>query len=413
MFFSKSTAAALAAAALPLAFAQTSTDCNPTEKSCSADTGLNTKDYYADFTQGESALKSWSKAAYTDISFGSDGAEFTIAKAGQAPTIQTDFYIFFGRVEVKMKAAPGTGIVSSVVFESDDLDEIDWEWVGGDSSHVQSDFFGKGNTTSYDRAQYHGVDDAMDTVHTYTVDWTSDRIEWSIDGAVVRTLSSDDALTVGGKNYPQTPMRIKLGNWAGGAPGQPEGTVEWAGGKTDFSKAPFTMSVESIAITNYNPSCQYIWGDQTGSWESIKLDSDCSGSSSGSASGGSSSSSSTTSAPTSAHSVVGGVNSGAIVPTTAISSGTLTKVASTSTGTGASSSATGATNSPGGGDSAGPNNGSGSSSGLNSTVSSGSPSSSHSGGSSASATPGANAAAIPQAFAAGSLLSVALAFFLL
>lgn len=25
-----------------------------------------------------------------------------------------------------MKAAPGTGIVSSIVLESDDLDEIDW-----------------------------------------------------------------------------------------------------------------------------------------------------------------------------------------------------------------------------------------------------------------------------------------------
>ena len=33
-----------------------------------------------------------------------------------------------------MKAAKGTGIVSSIVFESTDLDEIDWEFLGGDST---------------------------------------------------------------------------------------------------------------------------------------------------------------------------------------------------------------------------------------------------------------------------------------
>lgn len=43
-----------------------------------------------------------------------------------APTMQTDFYFFFGLVEVTMKAASGTGIVSSIVMESDDLDEFDW-----------------------------------------------------------------------------------------------------------------------------------------------------------------------------------------------------------------------------------------------------------------------------------------------
>jgi len=45
---------------------------------------------------------------------------------GDAPTIQTDFYILFGYVEVKMRASSGTGVVSSIVLESDDLDEVDW-----------------------------------------------------------------------------------------------------------------------------------------------------------------------------------------------------------------------------------------------------------------------------------------------
>lgn len=49
----------------------------------------------------------------------------------QAPTLNSNDYIFFGNIEVVMKAATGQGIVSSFVLESDDLDEVDWEWLGG------------------------------------------------------------------------------------------------------------------------------------------------------------------------------------------------------------------------------------------------------------------------------------------
>lgn len=128
-------AAAALALVIPTVLAQTSTDCNPTEKTCPNDTGLSTSSYSADFTSGSSANASWSAAAYTTIDYStSNGATFTIAKSGQAPTIETDFYIFGGRIDVTMKAATGTGIVSSIVLESDDLDEIDWEFLGGSNS---------------------------------------------------------------------------------------------------------------------------------------------------------------------------------------------------------------------------------------------------------------------------------------
>lgn len=267
MLFSRSTLAALAVT--PLAIAQTYTDCNPTEKSCPNDTGLDATTFTSDFTKGSSSNASWSAAEGTTISYGSKGAEFTIAKAGQAPTLSSDFYIFFGKIEVVMQAAPGTGIVSSIVLESDDLDEIDWEFLGGDTTQVETNYFGKGNTSTYDRAIYYPVSTPQTTMHTYTIDWTSSALTFAVDGSVVRTLNY--AAANGGSNYPQTPMRLKLGNWAGGASGEPAGTVEWAGGATDFTKAPFTMYVESISITNYNPGSAYEWTDKTGSYESIKV----------------------------------------------------------------------------------------------------------------------------------------------
>lgn len=56
----------------------------------------------------------------------SDGAHFRVEKSKDSPTIVSNFYIMWGKFEVTMKAAPGAGIVSSIVLQSDDLDEIDW-----------------------------------------------------------------------------------------------------------------------------------------------------------------------------------------------------------------------------------------------------------------------------------------------
>lgn len=266
-------------------FAQTYTTCNPTEKTCPSDNGLSSRTYSVDFTKGESS--DWNVTASSDrIAYSSSGVAFTVSASGDSPTIQSKFYLFFGSVSVIMKTAPGTGIVSSAVLESDDLDEIDWEWIGGQSSEVQTNYFGKGNTTSYDRGKTITLDSTTQTTaRNYTIDWTPKAITWYVDGAAVRTLAYDDAL--GGKNYPQTPMTIRLGIWAGGDSSNPEGTIEWAGGKTDYSAGPFTMYVERVDITNYNPGSSYTYSDTSGDWTSIKIDgsaSDSSSSSSGSAS---------------------------------------------------------------------------------------------------------------------------------
>ena len=99
-------------------------------------------------------------------------------------------------------------------MQSDTLDEIDWEWLGSDPDEVQTNYFGKGNTSSYDRGKEYNMSPPQDDYHNYTIDWTKDRIEWILDGKVLRTLNYTDALN--GKNYPQTPMNVRLGAWAGG-----------------------------------------------------------------------------------------------------------------------------------------------------------------------------------------------------
>lgn len=185
--------------------------------------------------------------------------------------------MFFGKLEVELQATHGQGVVTSVVLQSKDLDEIDWEWVGGDNAQVQSNYFGKGDTTTYDRAAYHPVDAPLTSFHTYTIEWTKKAITWAIDGAVVRTLTYEEAK--GGSRFPQTPMEVKIGTWVAGLPDGEEGTVEWAGGYTDFNEAPFQAWYKSVSVTDYaggdgptkDSVKEYVWGDKTGSWESIKV----------------------------------------------------------------------------------------------------------------------------------------------
>ncbi len=94
-----------------------------------------------DFTQG--AVNSFLASGGTPT-YSSSGVAFTVARSGDAPQLASIFYIMFGRVELTMKCAPGAGIVSSLVLQSDDLDEIDMEWLGADASEVQTNYFGKG-----------------------------------------------------------------------------------------------------------------------------------------------------------------------------------------------------------------------------------------------------------------------------
>ncbi|KAH9906390.1 concanavalin A-like lectin/glucanase domain-containing protein, partial [Xylariomycetidae sp. FL2044] len=254
-----------------IVLAQTYTDCNPTTDSdCPSDTGLDSSTYSVDFTQGSS--DDWT-VTYGEVTYDSDnGATFTITKSGDAPTIETNFYIFFGVISIIMKACAGTGLVSSAILQSDDLDEIDWEWLGVNADQVETNYFGKGNTTSYDRATYIDMGDAQTEEHNYTIVWTQKSTVWYVDGEAKRTLNYADA--VDGTNYPQTPMRVRLGNWAGGdTANNDEGTVEWAGGETDFDQGPFIMYVSKVEITNYNPVSTYTYGDNSGSYSSILLNS--------------------------------------------------------------------------------------------------------------------------------------------
>ncbi|PGH06915.1 hypothetical protein AJ79_06388 [Helicocarpus griseus UAMH5409] len=247
-----------------LVAAQTFSDCNPMEQSCPPNPALGGHATF-DFKSASERFD----VVGTAPTYGPDGASMTVAKQGDAPTLVSKFYIMFGHVDFVIKAAPGTGIVSSALLQSDTLDEIDWEWLGGRVNQVQTNYFGKNQQGTFDRGQFHQDPGAHSDYHKYSIDWTVDRIEWRINDQVIRTLNAAEAGQQG-TSYPQTPMAIRAGVWAGGDPSNPPGTIEWAGGQTDYSAGPFVMGLKSIDVTDYSTGKEYRFTDRSGNWQSIE-----------------------------------------------------------------------------------------------------------------------------------------------
>lgn len=198
-----------------------------------------------------------------------NGAVFSIAKEGDGPTFTSTKYLFFGRVDITMRVSPGAGIVSTFVLQSDVLDEVDWEWLGGNSAVGQANYFSKGDTSTYGKLEQDvTISDTEGTFHTYSVNWTPESIEWLVDGTVTRTLT----YASNPNQFPQTPMQVKFGTWCGGCSDQ-EGTRDWAGGPPNWADAPFKAYYKSVVIQDNSNgvanAVSYQYGDQTGSYKSI------------------------------------------------------------------------------------------------------------------------------------------------
>lgn len=289
----RSTSFAFAFAALSgsaLVAAQTTSACDPTKgDKCAPDAAFGNcrKPTSFDFTtvaggdgwkKDKTFLDFWTpeKGIVGDnspLSIDDNGAVLTITNKDQAPLIKTNKYIFFGKVDVTVKAAPGVGIVTSIVLESDDRDEIDWEWIGGDQGNVQTNFFSKG-VNNYIHGNTHGISfNAMEGLHTYTIDWTPDYISFQVDGAEIRRATPAEADN--GATWPQTPVQVKLGTWVGGKSENPQGTIDWAGGLADFAQAPFIAWYKEIKITDYcggkDTATEYVYSDTSGSQASIEV----------------------------------------------------------------------------------------------------------------------------------------------
>ncbi|KAJ9653855.1 hypothetical protein H2198_007021 [Neophaeococcomyces mojaviensis] len=247
--------------------------CDPSSQTCTDSIPALNTDLVCDFTKQSSLSNDFILADYANISFSSsNGANFSFIKRYDAPYIWTNKYFLFGRVDVEVQAAPGTGLATGCVLMSDNKDEIDFEWSGNDFGQntglVQTNYFGKGITGNYDRGTQEAVSSPQSNFHTYSFDWSKDRITWEIDGKVVRTLQNTNQ--IGAYQFPQTPSRLHLGIWNAGDQDSPQGVVNWAGGYLPLNRT-YSAFIKSVKIHPYMPCSSWQYpGNFTGNWQDVK-----------------------------------------------------------------------------------------------------------------------------------------------
>lgn len=106
------------------------------------------------------------------------------------------------------------------------------------------------------------LSDTYTNFHEYEIDWTPDKITWSVDGVAGRTLKRTDTwnATTNQWDYPQTPARVELSIWPGGASSNSMYTIQWAGGAIDWDSQDIKdygydfATFSSVTIECYNAS---------------------------------------------------------------------------------------------------------------------------------------------------------------
>jgi endo-1,3-1,4-beta-glycanase ExoK len=131
----------------------------------------------------------------------------------------------FGRVEARLKAADGTGLVTSLFtyFDADPSDEaevndeIDIEILGKDPTKLETNYYTDGDgdhSTVIDL----GFDSSLE-FHEYAFEWSPTSIKWYVDGKLIHTEDGSRG------KLPSKPGNIMVNMWA--AAGDAE--KYWAG----------------------------------------------------------------------------------------------------------------------------------------------------------------------------------------
>ncbi|KAK5129836.1 hypothetical protein LTR08_002773 [Meristemomyces frigidus] len=173
--------------------------------------------------------------------------------------LMSTHYVWYGKISATMTTSQGAGVVTAFIMMSDVHDEIDFEFVGVDLEHAQSNYYFQG-IADYDNEENLTVTNTVQNTHTYTFDWQPDQITWSIDGNVMRTKQRNESYNTTTQQYhfPQSPARIELSLWPAGLEGNGAGTIDWAGGLVDWSSeymsnGYYYAMVNDVTVECYDP----------------------------------------------------------------------------------------------------------------------------------------------------------------
>lgn len=179
---------------------------------------------------GDASTTNWVTEG-VPVVYQNDSILLTMAEGTPGTLLSSTHFVWYGKVSATLKTSAGPGVVTAFILQSNVRDEIDFEFVGTDLQHVQSNFYWQGALNYTNSANLTAATTNTET-HVYTINWTPDMIQWEVDNVVLRTLYAKDTYNAssGVYQFPQTPSRIMLSLWPAGNPGNGEGTIAWAGG---------------------------------------------------------------------------------------------------------------------------------------------------------------------------------------
>ncbi|KAI8097785.1 concanavalin A-like lectin/glucanase domain-containing protein, partial [Halteromyces radiatus] len=171
---------------------------------------------------------------------------------GEGSTFNYTTYLQYGSFSATMKPSTVGGAVTAFIGIGNGGDEIDFEFLGGNSQNIQSNYFwGKKIVYGINGGVHPLPGNALpgSAYHTYTINWTPTQIQWSIDGKIVRTKTRASTRDSRGQyEYPTEPLRIQLGIWDSSTV---PGTAQWANGPINWDKQKSSVKayIKKVTIT--------------------------------------------------------------------------------------------------------------------------------------------------------------------
>ena len=130
----------------------------------------------------------------------------------------------FGKIEVRMMAAKGSGILSTFYLWKANSDQSNVFW-----EEIDIEIFGKDSANEWQSNIFYGYDplksseeihtqnnSLADDFHTFSIEWSPAYISWKLDGEEVRSITGSPA------TYFLSPAGIRFNLWA-------STSAEWAG----------------------------------------------------------------------------------------------------------------------------------------------------------------------------------------
>jgi len=183
------------------------------------------------------------------------------AKAYHGAEVFTTTSELYGRIEFRMLASKGSGVLSNFFTWKDGSEqsgvfweEVDIEVFGKDNTQSwQSNIISGGRRTTHSEQVHSYPYSFGDEYHTYAIEWTPDELVWFVDGVETRRTSGGQASDIA------SPAQLRFNTWV-------SSSESWVG-PFDDAVLPRHMFVSWVKYYRYDGG-QFVldWEDSFESW---------------------------------------------------------------------------------------------------------------------------------------------------